>query len=79
MELTKKQEEDFTLLISNQSVMDDISDTEDLELNLGLDDLDLIELIMSVEKLFEITISDDDFSKIVTVSDYKKTICKYLK
>ena len=35
--------------------------------DLGADSLDLVELVMSFENDFDITISDEDSSKIVTV------------
>jgi acyl carrier protein len=37
--------------------------------DLGADSLDLVELIMSMEEIFEIDISDEDAEKLVTVQD----------
>ena len=37
--------------------------------DLGADSLDLVELIMSMEEVFEIDISDEDAEKLVSVQD----------
>ncbi len=37
--------------------------------DLGADSLDLVELIMSMEELFDIEISDDEAEKLVCVKD----------
>ncbi|MDO9184417.1 MAG: phosphopantetheine-binding protein [Bacteroidia bacterium] len=44
--------------------------------DLGLNSLDMVELIIEFEKAFHLTISDDDIDKIITVGDvegYLKT------
>ncbi len=40
-----------------------------LQEDLGLDSLDAVELSMSIEEDYGIEISDEDFSKFVTVGD----------
>ncbi len=42
--------------------------------DLGVDSLDALEMIMSVEKEFNIWISDDEVSQIVTVADMLECI-----
>lgn len=42
--------------------------------NLGLDSLDVVELIMSIEKDFNITITDDEAEKINTLEDAVKLV-----
>ena len=37
--------------------------------DLGADSLDLVELIMSMEEEFDISISDEDAEQIITVKD----------
>ena len=52
----------------------DITPEADLVNDLGVNSLELADLIMVCEEEFEIEISDDDIRKFVTVSD----ICDYL-
>ena len=47
--------------------------------DLGADSLDTVELIMELEKEFEITISDEDATKMATVGDAVKYIDSHLK
>ncbi len=42
--------------------------------DLGADSLDVVEFIMEVEKEFDITISDEDATKLATVGDAVKYI-----
>ena len=42
--------------------------------DLGADSLDLVELIMSMEEVFDIEISDDEAEKLVRVKDAVKYI-----
>ena len=46
----------------------EITDTTDVVEDLGADSLDVVELIMSLEDLFGITISDEDAAQLHTVS-----------
>lgn len=48
----------------------------DLVRDLGLDSLDVVELIMEVEKEFDITIADEELQEIVTVKDMVASINK---
>ena len=47
--------------------------------DLGADSLDTVELIMELEKVFEITIPDDQAEKIATVGDAIKYIEEKIK
>lgn len=49
--------------------MDDILPEASLIEDLGADSLTIVELIMSMEELFDIEIDDEDAEKIVTVQD----------
>ncbi len=42
--------------------------------DLGADSLDIVELIMSMEDIFDIDISDDDAAKLIKVEDAIKYI-----
>ncbi len=46
--------------------------------DLGADSLDMVELIMEMEKEFQITIPDDDAEQIKTVGDAEKYILNIL-
>lgn len=47
--------------------------------DLGADSLDTVELIMELEKKFEVSIPDDEAEKIVTVGDAVKYIEEHTK
>ncbi len=47
----------------------DITDNSTFTTDLGADSLDVVELIMEMEKAFNISIPDDDAEKISTVGD----------
>lgn len=48
----------------------DVTLDSDLQEDLGLDELDLADLCMSLEDAFEKEISDEDLEKIKTVGDF---------
>ncbi len=54
--------------VEESQVTDDANFTKDL----GADSLDTVELIMQLEKQFEISIEDSDAEKIQTVGDVVK-------
>ncbi len=56
-----------------------ISDDSNLKKDLGADSLDIIELLIEIEKKFSLSIDFDDFYTIETVGDIVKCIDKYLK
>lgn len=57
--------------VEEESVKEDATFVEDL----AADSLDIVELVMSIEEEFEISIPDEDAENIVTVSD----VIKYIK
>ena len=54
----------------NSIEISEIKDDSNLQTDLGLDSLDRVELTMTVEKEFGITISDDDAQEAITPNDY---------
>ena len=62
------------LVIDKSSIEDDSVLTSDL----GADSLDSVELVMELEKKFDISISDDVAMKVVTVNDMIELVEKIL-
>lgn len=62
--------------LAKQFDIDPDSITMDTNLidDIGADSLDVVELIMSLEDEYDISISDDDASQLITV----RKICEYL-
>ena len=63
------------LNVSKEEVIPDASFTDDL----GADSLDLVELVMALEEVFEIEVSDEDAEKIRKVKDVFDYIDKHKK
>lgn len=63
-------------LLANQLGFDEdlIVETTDLAEELGADSLDLVELMMSVEEEFSLTIEEEDVAAFRTVADVVKYI-----
>ncbi|MDY3979367.1 MAG: acyl carrier protein [Tidjanibacter sp.] len=57
----------------------DINETSSFANDLGADSLDTVELIMELEKEFDIQIPDEDAEKITTVGDAIKYIEEHKK
>ena len=71
-------EELKTLISSELGVNeDDILETSDLSVDLGADSLDAVELIMSIEDQFGITVNDEDAKNLQTVKQIVDYIEKY--
>ena len=51
-----------------------VTDESNLEMDLGADSLDRVELVMELEKEFKITISDDEAEKLETFADIVATV-----
>jgi acyl carrier protein len=58
------------LSVSPEEVKEETKFIEDL----GADSLDMVELVMAMETKFDIDISDEDATKITTISDAVKHI-----
>ena len=65
----------FTLIADELSVeKEQITLEANLQDDLGADSLDAIQLIMSIENEFDITIPESDIDKLKTVADVMKYI-----
>jgi acyl carrier protein len=64
-------------LLAEELQIDPATITEDAELSgdLGINSIELANLIMICEEKFDVTIEDDDLHKLVTVGD----VAKYLE
>jgi acyl carrier protein len=54
--------------------IEDIEDDVELKDGLGLDSLDIIELVIDFEKEFSCNIPDDDYAYVKTVRDFIKVV-----
>ncbi len=52
----------------------DLNNTQEIIQDLGADSLDHVELIMAIEKEFNIEVDDDEAEKIKTVGDVVKSV-----
>lgn len=68
--------EKITSLIANQLGIDEskISETSEIVKDLGADSLDVVEMLMSLEDEYGISVSEDDAANIKTVGDIVKLI-----
>ncbi len=69
----------YAILTDKLDVNREALTPEKLFYDLGVDSLDMVELVIEFEKAFSINISDDDADKIKTVGDaeqYLKTVLK---
>jgi len=56
-----------------------VKDTDNLELDLGLDSLDRVEIWLGLEERFKINIPEDEAKKMLTVKDCIRLVEKYKK
>ncbi|MNX83141.1 Acyl carrier protein [compost metagenome] len=79
-ELAEDQKEKLHVLIADTLICDleDVTEEGVSIRNLGADSLDEVELVMKVEKEFDITINDDVAEGIVLVSDYYPIIANLI-
>lgn len=47
----------------------EVTENANFETDLGMDSLDRVELLMEIEKEYDITIPDDDAEKAITIND----------
>ena len=64
-----------TLGIPEAEITEDASFTKDF----GIDSLDVLELIVQIEKEFDITIPDEEAEKLTTVGLLNNYVSEYLK
>lgn len=66
-------------LISERAdvLLDDINHNSKLDQDLDIDSIDKIELLMDIEREFNICIPDADFEEVETVSDVYKIVERY--
>lgn len=59
------------IIIAEQAEIDDVNSltTETVLEDLGLDSLDAVEIIMSLEEEFEIEVDDEAFANVKTIGD----------
>ena len=57
---------------------DDISDTANVIEDLGADSLDVVELLMSFEDEFKVSIPDDKLDELKTIPQIVKVIDEYI-
>ena len=81
MELTKEQKERANNVIKNLCQIDDenITDETQFSSDLGLDGLDMVELIMEIEAEFSMLIPDENYDNIETVKELYGVIATQLK
>lgn len=84
--LTSDQDQKFRHLIANFrqftgiiTSVEEVTDEKDLKLDFGADSLDIVELVMEVEKEFEVHIPDDIAESVVTVGDALEALQSSLK
>lgn len=58
---------------------DDISDTANVVEDLGADSLDIVELLMSFEDEFKVSIPDEKLEELKTIPQIVKVIDEYTK
>lgn len=70
--ITEKQKIEIKEIIADKLGYDfeEVNDTDDLVDNLCADSLDTVELVMEMEKRFDITIPDEESEKIEKVEDF---------
>lgn len=79
-ELTDSQKQQVKEVLADKLgfEIEEIQDDSELKNDLGTDSLDDIELIMEFEKLFDISIKDEDAENVKTVSDIYNLISSLL-
>lgn len=78
-ELSERQKEEIKDLLSDKSGLarEKVFDDSKLEDDLDLDSLDLVEIVMELEKMFGISIPDDDYHQGMSVTDLYVIVERY--
>jgi acyl carrier protein len=79
-ELEEFEKEKVVEIISNLSniSVDEIKETSVLTDDLGIDSLDLVEMVMNLEEEFDCTIPDESYEHVMTVSDIFKVVSQFV-
>jgi len=70
--------EEFKVLLAEKVKGQEIKEETELK-SLGVDSLDLVEIIMDAEEKYDITFTNEELSSFVTVGDVVRTIQGKLK
>ena len=65
--------EEFVKMLAGKIKAQDVKEETELK-SLGVDSLDLVEIIMDVEEKYGITFTNEELGSFVTVGDVVKTI-----
>jgi acyl carrier protein len=79
-ELEEFEKEKVVEIISNLSniSVDEIKEASVLTDDLGIDSLDLVEMVMNLEEEFDCTIPDESYEHVRTVSDIFKVVSQFV-
>ena len=77
----KKLMEEICTAIAKQlrKPVAEVTATKKLKEDLNTDSLDLVELMMNLEEQYNITIADEDLTKLQTIQDVANYIAKVMK
>lgn len=64
----------ITTLVAEHFGLEKVNENDHLVEDLGGDDLDVIELVMTLEETFNITINDDEAESLRTVQDVAECV-----
>ena len=80
MNISDKNKNKIKQIIADKLGYDfeEVNDSDNLRDNLCADSLDIVELVMEIEKHFDIAIPDEETYEIKTVEDYYPIIDKLL-
>lgn len=65
-------------VIKDLLCVDDIKEEDSLIKDLGMDSLDIVELVMHIEEEFDVGLLESEMEKVKTIRDVEKLICKEL-
>lgn len=69
--LSESQKQDINEMIADKLGIDveKIGNESKLEDDLGVDSLDIVELVMKLEEMYDISIPDDDYNNKMTIQE----------
>lgn len=65
-------------VIKDLLCVDDIKEEDSLIKDLGMDSIDIVELVMHIEEEFDVGLLESEMEKVKTIRDVEKLICKEL-